>query len=308
MGEATGVPIPNVVRVESLSRRFGKNVAVDDVTFEVARGRVFGLVGENGAGKTTLIRLMLGLLKPTMGRVSVFGLNPVNDPEGVLARIGYLSEDRDLPGWMRVSELLRYTRAFYPQWDDAYADELIRTFALDPKAKVKTLSRGQKAQAGLLIALAYRPELLLLDEPSSGLDVVVRRHILAAIIRTVADEGRTVLFSSHLLDEVERVADDVVMIHEGKLVLCGPLDTIKAGHRRITLRFNESVARPPAFPRALSCEGSGREWTVICNENIEETHVAIQNANAGIIEEVVPSLEDIFVAHVGTGFRQPKED
>src|SRR5216117_1884265 len=110
---------------------------------------------------------------------------------------------------MRVDELIRYSRAFYPAWDDAYAEELRRTFALDAAAKIKSLSKGQKARAGLLIALAYRPELLLLDEPSSGLDPLVRRDILEAIIRTVADEGRTVFFSSHLLDEIERVSDDI---------------------------------------------------------------------------------------------------
>src|SRR6266480_1489869 len=118
----------------------------------------------------------------------------------ILSPIGYLSEENDLPGWMRVDELIRYTRAFYPKWDDAYAEELRRAFALDPAAKIKDLSRGQRARAGLLIALAHRPELLVLDEPSSGLDPIVRRDILGAVIRTIADEGRTVLFSSHLLE------------------------------------------------------------------------------------------------------------
>jgi ABC-2 type transport system ATP-binding protein len=117
---------------------------------------------------------------------------------------------------MRVDELLRYTAAFYPKWDMAYAEDLRRQFGLDPRAKIKTLSRGENAKAGLLIALAYRPELLLLDEPSSGLDPVVRRDILEAIIRTVADEGRTVFFSSHLLEEVERVADDMAMMFNGQ--------------------------------------------------------------------------------------------
>ncbi len=133
---------------------------------------------------------------------------------------------------MRVDELIRYSRAFYPGWDDAYAKELRRTFALDPAAKIKTLSKGQKARAGLLIALAYRPELLVLDEPSSGLDPIVRRDILGAILRTIADEGRTVLFSSHLLDEVEQVADHVTMIVRGAIALSAPLHELKESHRR----------------------------------------------------------------------------
>src|SRR5262249_43351922 len=160
----------------------------------VPRGAVFGLVGANGAGKTTLIKHVLGLLRAAAGSVRVFGRDPVADPVGVLSHVGYLSEEPDLPGWMRVAELLRYTRAFYPGWDDAYAERLRRDFGLDPAARVKHLSKGQRARAGLLIALAYRPDLLVLDEPSTGLDPVVRRDILEAIIRTVAEEGRTVLF------------------------------------------------------------------------------------------------------------------
>jgi ABC-2 type transport system ATP-binding protein len=163
--------------------------------------------------------------------VRVFGLDPVADPVGVLSRTGYLSEERDLPGWMRVDELMRYSRAFYPAWDDAYAEELRETFALDASATVGTLSKGQKARVGLLVALAYRPELLVLDEPSTGLDPVVRRDILDAIVRTIADEGRTVLFSSHLLDEVERVADHVTMISHGRIVLSAPLADIRESHR-----------------------------------------------------------------------------
>src|SRR5436190_8874318 len=178
-----------VVELSQVSRRYGANEALRSVTLSLARGAVYGLVGANGAGKTTLIKHILGLLKAQGGTVRVFGLDPVADPVGVLSRIGYLSEENDLPGWMRVDELIRYTRAFYPGWDDAYAEELRRTFALDPAAKIKNLSKGQKARAGLLVALAYRPELLVLDEPSSGLDPIVRKDILGAVIRTIAGEG-----------------------------------------------------------------------------------------------------------------------
>lgn len=221
----------SVISVSALTRRFGATTALDAVSLSFPRGAVYGLVGANGAGKTTLIKHILGLLRAESGSVRVFGLDPVADPVGVLSRIGYLSEENDLPGWMRVAELIRYSRAFYPAWDDAYAEELRQAFALDPAAKIKTLSKGQKARAGLLIALAHRPELLVLDEPSSGLDPIVRRDILGAVIRTIADEGRTVLFSSHLLEEVEQVADHVTMINEGRIVLSAPLDQIKGSHR-----------------------------------------------------------------------------
>ncbi len=221
----------SVINVSDLTRRFGATTALASVSLALPRGAVYGLVGANGAGKTTLIRHLLGLLRAQGGSVRVFGLDPVADPVGVLSRIGYLSEENDLPGWMRVDELLRYSRAFYPAWDDAYAEELRQTFALDLSATVKNLSKGQKARLGLLIALAYRPELLVLDEPSSGLDPIVRRDILGAVLRTIAHEGRTVLFSSHLLDEVEQVADHVTMIHQGRIVVSAPLDEIRRSNR-----------------------------------------------------------------------------
>jgi len=238
----------SVINVSELTRRFGATAALASVSLSLPRGAVYGLVGANGAGKTTLIKHILGLLRAESGSVRVFGLDPVADPGAVLSRVGYPSDENDLPRWMRVDELIRYSRAFYPAWDDGYAEELRQTFALDPTAKVKNLSKGQKARAGLLIALAYRPELLVLDEPSSGLDPIVRRDILGAIIRTIAEEGRTVLFSSHLLGEVEQVADHVTMISHGRIVLSAPLEGIRESHR---------------------------------------------------VGERVPSLDEIFVAHVG---------
>jgi ABC-2 type transport system ATP-binding protein len=219
-----------VIEISSLTRRFGQKTALDGVSLSFARGGVYGLVGANGAGKTTLIKHILGLLRAESGSVRVFGLDPVGDPVGVLSRIGYLSEEADLPGWMRVEELVRYTKAFYPGWDDAFAESLRARFDLSPAAKISTLSKGQKARTGLLVALAHRPELLVLDEPSSGLDPIVRRDILGAVMRTIADEGRTVLFSSHLLDEVERVADHVTMIKDGRIVASAPLGELKQSH------------------------------------------------------------------------------
>ena len=206
----------NVVELDGVSRRFGKTVALDGLSLRVPRGCVYGLVGVNGAGKTTLIKHILGLLKARSGSVRVFGLDPVRNPVAVLRRIGYLSEERDLPEWMRIDELMRYTAAYHPNWDQAHAEELLRTFGLDASKKVKNLSKGMRAQAGLVAAVAHRPDLLVLDEPSTGLDAVIRRDILKAIIRTVADDGRNAIFSSHLLDEVEQMSDFISMVHEGR--------------------------------------------------------------------------------------------
>jgi ABC-2 type transport system ATP-binding protein len=284
------------VEISCLSRKFGSKVALNQVSLQVRRGRVFGLVGANGAGKTTLIKHLLGRLKPESGSVRVFGFDPVADPVAVLGRIGYLSENRDLPAWMRVDELLRYTAAFYPKWDMAYAEELRGQFGLDPRAKIKTLSRGENAKAGLLIALAYRPELLLLDEPSSGLDPVVRRDILEAIIRTVADEGRTVFFSSHLLEEVDRVADDLAMMFNGQVVLAGALDDVKENHHRLVFRFDSTQSSPPKIAGVLGISGSGREWTAICNGQREQAVAAAARMGGQVVAGGPPSLDEIFVA------------
>jgi ABC-2 type transport system ATP-binding protein len=288
------------VAITDLSRHFGSKVALDNVSLYVPKGGVFGLVGENGAGKTTLIKHILGLLKAETGTVRVFGLDPVADPEGVLGRIGYLSEQPDLPGWMRVDELIRYTKAFYPKWDSAYAEELRVRFGLNAAQRINTLSKGQMAKAGLLVAQAYRPDLLLLDEPSSGLDPLVRRDILEAVIRTVADEGRTVFFSSHLLEEIERVSDHVAMVHHGKIILSGTLDEIKAHHRRFVLHFEAAQAKPPIIAGAVSVSGVGKEWTVICNGARKELPAMATKLGARIVGEGAPSFNEIFVAHAGS--------
>jgi ABC-2 type transport system ATP-binding protein len=287
--------------VTQLSRAFGSRKALDAVTLAVPRGSVFGLVGENGAGKSTLIKHLLGLWRAQTGCVRVFGLDPVSEPAAVLGRIGYLSEQPDLPGWMRVDELLRYTQAFYPRWDPAYAEHLRRQFGLEGDARIKTLSKGQRARLGLLAAEAHRPELLILDEPSSGLDPIVRRDILETIIRTVTDEGRTVIFSSHLLDEVERVSDYVAMLHRGTLRMCAPLDDIKARHRRVVLQFAAARVHTPQVPGAIRVEGAGREWIVICDAARIHTSALAGHLGASIVEDGPASLDEIFVAYADGG-------
>ena len=304
MMEATEQP---VIAVKHLDRQYGKKQALKDVTVNVARGQVFGLVGENGAGKTTLIKHLLGALTPQHGEVRVLGMDPVADPVGVLGRIGYLSEDRDLPMWMRVREFMRYTAAFFPDWDHDYAEQLRERFNLPEKNRIRTLSRGEKAKMGLLAALAHRPELLILDEPSSGLDAVARREILAAVVRSVAEEGRTVLFSSHLLDEVERVADHVVMIHQGEVVLSAPMDDLREQHRRFVVRFSEAQRVFPAIPGMLHAEGEGREWSVTCHGERNALLAALTHAQAEVLEETSPSLDAIFVARVNGGRQMQTE-
>ena len=288
-----------IVEIEGLTRRFRRTCALDHVSLAVPRGGVLGLVGENGAGKTTLIKHVLGLLRAQAGSVRVFGLDPVKSPAKVLGRIGTLSEDRDFPAWMRVWELMRYTRTFYPKWDPEYAEHLRDVFDLDPKAKLGTLSQGQLAKAGLLAALAHRPEFLVLDEPSSGLDANVRRNILESVVLAAADEGRTVLFSSHLLDEVERVADRVAMIHAGNIVLDASMGEIRNTHHQVLVRARNGRRNAPSLPGVLSCKGDGYEWTVLCAASLDEVKLATVQAECELLEATTPTLDEVFMARSG---------
>lgn len=287
--------LDTVIEIQSLCRQFGDKVALQHVDLSVPRGTVYGLVGGNGAGKTTLIRHILGLLRPQFGTVRVLGLDPCVDPARVLAGIGYLSEDRDLPNWMRVDQLLQYTRAFYPDWDHAFAEDLLQAFGLPAGQTVKSLSRGQLARVGLLLALAHRPKLLVLDEPSSGLDPVVRRDILAAVIRTVADEGRTVLFSSHLLDEVERVSDRVCMLHHGRVVLDDTVDGLKERSRSLTIRTPAPTTAAPDLPDCLVVGGSDRDWKYVCLHGADRARQSCAQRGFEILQDAAPSLDEIFL-------------
>src|SRR5262245_3549249 len=288
-----------VVDVNELSRSFGDKTALDRVSFRAAPGQVYGLVGSNGAGKTTLLKHLLGLLRAAGGSVRVFGLDPVRDPAGVLSRIGYLSEEHELPEWMRLDELMRYTQAQHPTWDAAYARELFETFALDPAKKVKDLSKGMRAQTGLIAAVAHRPQLLILDEPSSGLDPVLRRDILDVIVRTVADDGRTVIFSSHLLDEVERMSDHVTLIEQGRVSLSGALDEVRRGYQRSRVHFLDPFDQPPVLDTALVTEGGGRAWSVIHSGSPEQFRHAVVARGGEIVESRDATLEEIFLARAG---------
>jgi ABC-2 type transport system ATP-binding protein len=242
------------------------------------------------------ILLMVQIMQ---GSVRVFELDPVKHPVEVLQRIGYLSEERDLPEWMRIDELLRYTAAFHPRWDQSYADELLDKFGLDAAKKVKHLSKGMRAQAGLIAAVAHRPDLLLLDEPTTGLDPIVRRDILNAIIRTVADDGRTAIFSSHLLDEVEQMSDYVFMIDQGKLVLQGRLDGIKQRHQLLNVRFDTVREELPPIDGILSAERQADIWSIVCNGATGQVPDSLRAIGGQVTHSRSASLQETFVARVG---------
>jgi ABC-2 type transport system ATP-binding protein len=290
------IPAPPVIRIRNVTRHYGPKAALLNVSLEIPAGVVLGLVGANGAGKTTLIKHILGLLRAREGSVEVFGLDPVRSAVAVLGRLGYLSEDRDLPPWMTVAELMRYSRAFYPRWDTGYANELRARFQLGESARIRHLSKGELAKAGLLVALAHRPDLLVLDEPSSGLDPIVRREMLEAVVRSVADEGRTVVFSSHLLDEISRVSDRVAMMAQGHLVLEGALHEVLESHHRLVVRLPSGGSQAALGSGVLSQTGGPFEWTLICNGQARVIRDSLERAGGKVLEESGATFEEIFHA------------
>jgi ABC-2 type transport system ATP-binding protein len=215
------------ITVEGLTRKFGRRIVVDDLSFEVPAGSVCAFLGRNGAGKSTTVRMLMNLLLPSAGRATLLGLDSRRDHTALMRRVGYVA-DAPLPyDWMKVRELIRFTARFYPAWNQARVDSLLDRFGLDREQKIRHLSRGTQAQLALVLALGGDPELLILDEPATGLDVLVRRDFLESVIQLMQQEGRTVLFSTHLLHEVERVADRVIVIDRGRLAADGALDDIK---------------------------------------------------------------------------------
>ncbi len=221
----------NIVEFNDIHRAYQKGVDVlCGISFGIENGEVVGLLGRNGAGKTTLIRIAMGMLEAQKGEVRVFGLDPRAEPLEVKRRVGYVSEDQALPPFLKVGEIIDFHRALYPSWDDGIACRLTGRFELSRDVKVKTLSKGQARQVALLCAVAHRPELLILDEPAGGLDPSARREFLETSIHLLNEAGSTILFSSHHMTDVERMAGRVVMIHEGRLLLDSDLDNLQENY------------------------------------------------------------------------------
>ena len=258
------------VQIDNLSRAFKGKQALKDVTLHIPVGSIFGLVGLNGAGKTTLIRHLMGGLAAKHGSVLVLGEDPTLNPEGVLKKVGYLTEEDTLPSWMCVGELIDFTRAIYPSWDDSYATELCDMFGLTRGTQLKSLSKGQRARAGLLVAIAHRPELLVLDEPSSGLDPLARSDILEAIVRTISEDGRTVLFSSHLLDEVDRVCDAFGLMREGELIETLTIEQLETRYHEIIVRPTETWNDPPNMEGIFGWRRKGSEWSGVVDKQTQQ--------------------------------------
>lgn len=220
----------------------GRNV-LDGVSFSVEAGEVVGLLGRNGAGKTTLIRIAMGMLEPQKGSVTLFGLGPRSRPLEVKRRVGYVSEEQILPPFLSVRDVIQLHRRLFPSWDETLESSIVERFELPLRAKIKTLSKGQARQVALLCAMAHRPEVLLLDEPAGGLDPAVRREFLETAIQYLSESGSTILFSSHYMGDVERLASRIVMLHDGRVLLDNGLDELREEFALALVPFDAGVSR-----------------------------------------------------------------
>jgi len=218
----------NAIEARQLTRDFGRLRAVDAISIEVPQGAVFGLLGANGAGKSTLLKLLVGHLRPTSGTATLLG-RPVSPGDSTRwLRIGYVSQSRYLPGWMTAAECLQFARALRPRWDDAKVANLVERLELPLDTKIHNLSRGHYVRVQIALALAHNPEVILLDEPTSGLDPAARRELLRLLVDEISVRGSTVVFSSHLVEDIERMADSVAIMDSGRVVACGPLEALKS--------------------------------------------------------------------------------
>jgi ABC-2 type transport system ATP-binding protein len=288
----------NVIQTQNLVRKFGKTVAVDHINLQVKKGSIYGFLGENGAGKTTSIKMMLGLLKPTDGSVEVLSFNPIKDSVDIKKRVGYVPEDQTMYNWMTVSEICSFTGSFYPTWNKKLADDLLTRFDLAKEKKIKQLSRGMQAKVMLTLALAHEPELLILDDPTSGLDAIVRREFLESVIDLIEKEGRTVFFSSHIINEVERVADYIGIIHNGKLVIETELEQLKQQTKKLRLIFESALPEVGSVPNLLRVEKGAHELILTIADFNDQKLAEMRNRfNAKSAEIIDMNLEDIFVEY-----------
>ena len=285
----------NAIETRNLGRTFGKFEAVKDVSLRVPRGTVFGLLGVNGAGKSTVIKMVMGHLRPTAGEVRVLGRGLGEDLLDIRRRVAYVSENRYMYDWMTVEESIRFTRAFHEAWDDRKAADLLKRFCLPPEKKVRQLSRGNRARLCLLLALSFSPELIILDEPTSGLDPIVRRDFIENIVAEIAEEGKTVLFSSHIVEEVERVADYVGIMDEGELLMVSTIDDIKLSYKRVRYATNGTRPEVAGVPGVLAVENGRHEQVLTVKAWGEETLGALGERGVKNPEVLPISLEDIFV-------------
>jgi ABC-2 type transport system ATP-binding protein len=288
-----------VIQARGLTRYFGAKAAVYELNLDVPRGCVFAFLGRNGSGKTTTIRMLMGLLQPTRGTGQVLGEDIRALTPAVRARIGYLTEEHQLYAWMTVRQAGDFQASFFPRWNGRIFGGVTGHFGLKPAARVRDLSRGERAGLCLALTLAPEPELLVLDDPGLGLDPVARRTLVESMIYLTRRADRTIFFSSHHLADVERVADYLAVFDRSELRACCPLEKFRESIRQWRLRFPSAPPTLPALPGLLQCVRTERELRVTLVRGNGAAEAALRALAPAELEEVPLSLEDAFISYLG---------
>jgi ABC-2 type transport system ATP-binding protein len=289
----------NAIQLAGLTVRYGRKVAVDHVSLSVTRGAVYALVGRNGAGKSSLVRCLLGQQKPGDGKVTLFAEDVWSRRSELMQRVGVVAEDADAPPEMSVAAIARFCARLYRKWDQQSVEERLRMFGVPMNSRFGSLSKGQKKQVSLALALASTPELLVLDDPTLGLDVVARKSLFEELIGDLADRGTTVFITTHDLIGVETFADRVGMIENGKLVLDEEVDALKSRFRRIRFATHPVALDTTVMrPTVMRAWGGGAEAIVSNYDDIAFERMR-STTNIGAAEVQAMSLEEIFIAIAG---------
>lgn len=287
---------PCAIEISDLRKRFGKKEVLRGVDLVVPTGSTFGLLGRNGEGKTTTIKALLGLLNFNGGRCRVLGLNPSRDGVEIRSRVGYMAENQVMYDWMTVRQTCDWVAAFYPTWDVRLAGELLRRLGLAGETKVGALSKGQSSKLALMLALAHRPEAVILDDPTLGLDPVARKDFLREIIGQLQDRKITVLFSSHLLYEIEPICDYVAILNEGRIIRAEGTEALRDHVKRFVVPVPRGDG-PVRVPGLLDVEIEGRAAALV-SETPEEAAAALRASCDGPVQTEDLNLDEIFEAYV----------
>ena len=282
------------IQVTDLHKSYGSTEAVRGISFDVERGRIFGLVGANGAGKSSTIRMLMGLSRPDGGSARIFGEEATRMERTTRQRIGYLSEDEIEDHGLPLSGLLRYYSAFFPTWDWDRVKALTERIDVPTDRPLDDMSAGQRRRCELVLTLAHDPDLLILDDPTVGLDATVRRDFLWAALELARDEGKTIVFTSHVLHDVERIVDTVAILREGRLAACDQLDALLTRTKRIILRDAQS-GEVEALPGELSREQRGRDLTVVTERFGPGFETNLRQRFDASVEDL--NLEELFCEH-----------
>jgi len=289
-----------VIETIELTKKYGKHQAVRGMNLSVQAGSVCAFLGQNGAGKSSTIKMLLGMIHPTSGSGSIFGHRIDKESDSLLIRqkVAFVAEDKRLYDYMSVGQIIHFTRSFFPRWDHDLEARLLEQFELPPERKIRQLSKGMRTKLALLLGFARGCELLILDEPTEGLDPVAIEDVLQIVV-SLAAQGTTIFFSSHQIVEVEQVADHVLMIDRGKLVLDAPMDRVKEQYRHIQAVFPEPVEeRDFRLPGIEKVSVAGRTVSFVASHNVDSIVEHARMLHAGSIDVLPISLKEIFLEKV----------